>query len=78
VEVDEVRVHTIVGDLPELRVALAHDFRGWIDIAERDRRLILEIGQRQFGTERRVHPTVIQSEQLLNRLLVEGRTLRWR
>src|SRR5262249_13038664 len=71
-------IHSVVRDLPELRVPLADDLRRWIDVPERDGRLVLEVDVGQLGAERSVHAAIVQGEQFLDRLVVQGCALRGR
>ncbi len=78
VEVDEVGVHAVVGDLPELRLAVPDDLGGRIDVAEGIVVWVEEVGERQLDAQGGIHPAIIQRKEFLDGLLAQiGALRRW-
>ena len=76
VEVDEVRIHTVVRDLPDLGFAILEDFGWWIVITVGNGCLGEEVRKRKFHTESCVHTAVVSGKEFLNGLRLHGNSTR--
>ena len=68
-----VGIHAVVGDLPNLGLAVLQDFGGGFGVAQGDGGLVVEVRERQLDGEGAVHAAVVQLEELVDGLGLQGR-----